>query len=652
MAIENASTGSRAREALQSATQTRADAPQAERQTEREEAPRRSAPAGRRQAGLSSIARLAPMPISMSNNGQVMEQIRQDFVEALPGKDVEHSPDIRILPINKDSAGLPYSIIIVAGTRKGKENIGVAYHTLVIAGSSDPIKPTTDSWRGEQLRIVPTPDMAYDKKMRVRILEALQQAYPGRAEKEFLSGDAEVVRDGFPAADQDGGRAIAELVKNTLAALQVVLNQYDRDVPELSLDEEDSSYNQIHVQHRQDHLLDRGNLPYRADSVIELVSREHAPNRDRRGNLFEQATEGQSLLRVSGFHDFVYSPHDNARTDETLYRSNRRPSYEDYMFYALRYVITDIDTMDFSLNSMLLALGVAMAAGDPAEILRAFEPNKSIKELDDIRNIGALAYETNPEDNESGVGDLPPTKTSEFTTAKLKALLTMMVHPGMILAMDIPDCSASSWKFIDFMALAEGDGKETGRIYDAMCRLTGDRFADFYGRHEPVIDTHIEHVFNGYYAEGDRRLDIRDIDLLAVYNLSRPTNIKELELAKRWSRAAAIRDDDTFVQSEQYEVLTKCLNNVTITGRSQRVSFDGKFTDAVIKSIIASGISLNPATSGRDSFERERSSYGNLDSILNRSGTSDLYKNQRRGGRERDDDRYSSFGRGRNASRF
>jgi hypothetical protein len=656
--LSNTSAGSRSRSALSDAGRPASDNRQDEDRQGRQEQSReqretdtQSRRSERRQAGLSSIGRLAPMPIAMSNNGLVMEQIRADFVEYLPAKDDANVPDVKVIPINKESASLPYSVIVVAGIRKGREDLGVAHHTLIIAGSSDPIQPYTDSFRSEQRRIVPTPDIAYNKKMRERVLEALHQAYPGKKDADFISADAEVIIAGLPSADKDNGKAIGDVVKNTLAALQVALNKYDKDVPELSLVEEDNSYNQIHIQHRQNHILDRGNLPVRADSIIELICREHAPSRERRNDPFQNAVDGQRLVRISGFHDFVYSPHKNARTEDNMSWSRRRASDEDYMFYALRYVITDIDTMDFSLASMLLAIAVANAAGDQAEILRAFEPNKSLQG-DDIRDIGALAYEPNIEENSSGVGTLPSTKTSDFTTAKLKALLSVVTHPGMILAMDIPDCASGTWKYVNLLALAEGGTKESKRVHDTLDRMTGGHFGDLYGPNEPVIDSYVERIFNGFYVEGDNRLDIRDIDRLAILNMSRPEKLSDLETVRRWDIAASNQDDQSFAQSEQYEILTQCLQNVTITGTSQRISFDAKFNSALVESFNRCGLSLNPSSSARDGFQKVRSAYGHIDSILNRPGSSGLYNNQRRGGRDRDDDRYSSFGRGRNENRW
>lgn len=601
-----------------------------------------------RYASLSEIGRKNAPPMPMGETGMALSAFHSDFVEALPSKDHPGIPNVKVFPIDGASADLPFSLVVVAGTKPGREEVGVGFHTFIIAGSAEPLPPRTESYRGEQYRIVVTPGMAYNRKMRDIVKEILQQNYPG---KELITADAEAVYRGFPTAAKDNGEAIANCVKNSLAAISVAIGRRDPQAFELSLKKEDTSYNTIHVQHRQNHILDRGGLPVRADSIIDLISRDAPPNRNSR-DPYDQAGAGRRISRVTGFYDFVYNPSEYAITDDNMRLSRRRDGRhrdEDYVLYMLRYVITGIDSIDLSLNTMLLALATANAMGEDSEILRAFEPNKSIGE-DDFRNIGALAIEPNFDQNDSGVGERMLTKGSDFNTAKLSALIRTTVHPGIALALDVPDCSANTWQLVNFMALADGNADEQRRIYDAACRLTGGRFEDEFSRNDQMIDSRTERVYKGYYMEGDQRLSLDDIDYLAVLNLSRPETRDDLDLIQRWSRAAASRDDAIFSQSEQYDIITRFLQNATITDQATRLTLTPKFNAALVRSITACGLSLNPGSSARDSFERQRSSYGDIESVLNRPGSSGLYANQR-SSRYRDEDRYN-YDRDRRSGRY
>lgn len=604
---------------------------QEERSSRREES--RSSGAGRF-ASLANIGRMNPTPIAMSGTAEALEVFRRDFVEAMPAKDENNMLQCQVFPIDSSVAGIPFSCLVVAGTKKGKEALGIGYHTFLLAGSAEALRPREESFRGNRVTIVQVPGDGYDSKVREVVKEVLGNAYPG---KNLYTADAEVVYDGFPSA-KDDPQAIADCVKNSFAAIKTAIDRNDIDAPQLRLSADDDSYNSVHIQHRQNHIYDRGHLPVRADVVIDLVSRENRGRNSR--DPIDQLVTGTRISRLGGFFDFVYAPADGASSRNDLYarRSDRRN--EECQLYALRFVNTFTDTVDFSPTTMLLAHATAHAVGESAEVMRAFEPNLQTGE-DDMRNLGALAIEPNLQDMERGFGERLETKIAGFTAAKRQALLRTTVRAGVIHSIDVPECGSSTWQHVDMMAAAQGNQRAMDRIYDAACVLTDGHFEDLYDRTEPIIDSHIERIHAGYYTEGDRgmRLDLRDFDYLALLNMLRPEKEDDLMLIQKWGMAAATNEDSTLSQSERYEIIRDFVPTAVITGFHQRYNWDMRFDEALIEAINRCKLSLNPTSSSRDGSDRYRTTYGNIDAILSRPGSGGLYRNQRQS-RDRYDDRY------------
>lgn len=656
MAIEGQEHNSQVRDAMrraqedgakkQQGSQPQGQQPQREEQRSRRDEGRASG----RYASLADIGRLNSTPIPMTNTAAALEQFRRDFVEAMPTKEDNNMLDCQVFPIDASVAGIPFSLLIVAGFKRGAEDLGVGHHTFLIAGSADVLRPREESYRQQRVTIVQVPGEGYDARTREVVREVLQRHYVG---KKLYSADAEVIQAGFPSA-KDNPDAIADCVKNAFTAIKTAIDRYDPDAPRLNLrsDESANTYNTIHVQHRQNHVFDRGNQPTRADIIIDLVSRENRGRNSR--DAIEQMVTGTRIARVGGFFDFVYAPAQGAYGRNDLYgRDSRQSNAEAYQLYALRFITTLIDTIDFSPTTQLLAMAITSAIGDATEVTRAFEPNLLLGE-DDTRNIGALAIEPNLQGLDRGFGERVETKVASFTPGKRQALLRTLVQPGVIQSIDVPECGASTWQYIDLMAIADGKQAAMDRFYDAACVLTGGIFEDFQSRSAPIIDPHVERILGGIYSEsqGGQRLDGRDFDYLALLNMLRPETEEDLLVVQKWGMAASSQDDTLLSQSDRYEIIRDFVPTFQPTQYFSRYNFNSGFVKNLVDAIAECKLSLNPTSSGRDGADRIRTTYGNIDQILNRPGSNGLYRNQRTSRDDRYSDRYSDRGSDRHDGRW
>lgn len=649
MALENNENPSQIRAAMQRAqttTEAKDNRPQQENteRTSRRDESRGDRAGGQRYASLSEIGRANPTPIAMTNTAEVLNTFRRDFVEAMPSKDDNNLINAQVFAIDAATAGIPFSLVVVAGTKRGKETLGVGYHTFLLAGSAETLRPREESYRGNRITIVQVAGDGWDSRSREVVRDVLGRHF---GQVNLYSGDAEVIDEGFPTA-KDDPTAIADCVKNAFAAIKTAIDRADPDVPKLRLTADDESYATIHVQHRQNHVFDRGHQPVRADVIIDLQTRDNRGRNSR--DSIDQLVTGQRIIRTGGYFDFVYAPAEGAAARNDLYaRRNGRPSGEEFQLYALRFITTFTDTADFSEESMILAQAIVNAVGDSNEVMRAFEPNLALGE-DDTRNIGALAIEPNLQEMDRGFGERWETKNSAFTPAKRQAFLRAVLNPGIIYSIDVPECGAASWQNLNLLAAAQGNKKAMDRYYDAACVLTDGHFEDLYRRTDPIVDEHIERIHGGKYHEGagGHWLDIRDFDYRALLNMLKPEKESDLEEIQKWGMAASVSDDTPLSQSDRFEIIKNFVPSAVITQFFQRYNYNRLFNEALVEAVNRCKLSLNPTSHGRDGGERFRTTYGNLDQILNRPGSGGLYRNQRSGRDRFDEDRYYGRGERRN----
>lgn len=610
-------------------------------------------------AGLGAIGRMNPTPLAMSSTAEALERFRADFVEAMPKKDSGNMINASVFPIDASLSGIPFSLLVVAGTHAERQKLGVGYHVFMLAASAEKMHPREESHRGQRIFVVQTPGDGYTDNVMNVVKEVLGRHYK---DLPLFSADAEVIHHDFPSL-KDDEQAIGDCVKNALSAIKTAIDRNDPDVVKMSLSEKDNKgqYNTVHVQHRQNNVYDRGHQPVRADMVIDLITRSNKDFRSR--DQIDQMTPGTRITRLGGYYDFVYAPTDAAanRVDLDFGRdreSRRDRDNEAYQLYSKRFITTLIDTVDFSPESMLLAIATADVASSMKEVMSAFEPNRAIGE-DDPRNIGVLAIEPNLNQLDRGFGERWETKSDSFNSAKLKALINTTVRKGLIQSVDIPECGASTWQYLDWIAAQDGNKAALKRVVATANRLTDGAFSDYWRRDDaPIFDAHSERIHAGwvYDPESGQRIDLRCLDYVMLLNLVRPERQEDLRLIQLFSMAASEGEDDPLSMSDRYDIIKRLMPEAVITGYHSRFNFVTDFTDALVDSILDCKLSLTPTSSNRDVGERYRGTYGNIDTILNTRTSTDLYRHQRRN-RDRDreyddrrDDRDSR--RSRSSSRY
>jgi hypothetical protein len=246
----------------------------------------------------------------------------------------------------------------------------------------------------------------------------------------------------------------------------------------------------------------------------------------------------------------------------------------------------------------LLALAQATLVSQNWIWAGVFRPNHDITGMD-LRDIGAIGYEINLGDQESGGKPTRiDTKSNDFDIHALYQFIAMNIHPDVIYSMDIVEGGDLSWVQETLIETTNGGAvgeSATASIFDAANKLTNGWFSHYFPKDgTPLIVNANNRVHIGYYKERDGSLhDIRDIDYLAVLNLSGKT---DLNTVASWGESF---DNDTIPLEIRLETRMNILkqvlsNNFTLKGYARRIMFNPRFLNALNAACHHAGLVIRP----------------------------------------------------------
>lgn len=526
-------------------------------------------------------------------------------------ENADKSFEVQVLPIDMNSnTQLSVSVAIVALRDKQNPTAGVAFHTLIVAGSIDAPAPRFENIGGVNTEITRVVGEAYDDTLIKVVRETIARTYGTQIP--LYDADAEVVPRTFDLADP---QAVFTLAANALFACSQELEIHAGGFTDINLAfaERDSNLN-VRIAYGQPQFLDPVGLPQRGDIEINFSA---AP-----ANQGQQQVERTSNVSVArGFLDLTWAP-----VVQQQQQGGWAQPVQSFQRYAARFVMTGLESQQLlTIPAQLLALIPALSLRENNQWVQAFRNNGFGAEGVDMHDIGAVGIEVNFENNPSGIGSRIDTKSDSFKPEHLHKLVASTVQPGLILSLDVPECGSSTWYNGVFAAAAAGNPRANQAIIDAANYLTNGRFGNhFHGGRIAVDEDNRIHL--GHYADrsGVRR-DIRDIDYLAVLNM---VGEKDLGVVRDWS--------DTFVKTGfplalrlagRKRILTNLVNDVQITGFARRVTFEADFLDALAKSVAECGLSIRTTAPYADLGSFERASGDYLRSAMMGSGSTGVFNN-------------------------
>lgn len=523
---------------------------------------------------VGGMSRLPTSEVLTKAMATLLETYSKDLV-------IEKPLEVKILPVdNMKETALSLSSIVVCVRNTAMPQAGVSYHTLLLEGSGDPLQPRIEQWNGRQIVIDRVPGDVNDKSYADVVRQIVMRAFPNQ-DVRAVSG--QVVPRTFNWEDKDALRGLA--VNGILPGL-TDLETRDPSFVDMDLTkfQRDSTL-QVQVIFNDQDKLDYAGLPVRNTVAVTLsasaIVKQNAAtvnNQDR----------SKKISALGGFIDIVWAPEQMVSNPYAV-QQMQGPQHK----FSARFVMTNLENMlRMTIPSQLLALVTArtLSEGTNWYPYYASRPMGSGKHGVDLRDIGAINIEANVFNEPTGYGTRIDTKAAKFTNMDLGRLLASTIRPGLTYSLDVSECGSDTWYNEVFAAAAAGTPGAGEAILDAANYLTGGIFSRHYASAESPVILDEDRIHLGYYiGEDGQKHDLREIDYLAVLNLTGDT---DKDAARAFSDTF-LRTDYPLAQrlSERKKIITNLVKgDVVFTGFARRATLTGKFLEKLASSCKEAGL--------------------------------------------------------------
>jgi hypothetical protein len=537
----------------------------------------------------------------------VYENINKQFeVTLIPG-DMANNPRLNV------------SVLIVAMRSKTQPEIGVSFHTLVLAGSVDAPAPRIEQINGKPVERIVTVGEAYDERMISAVADMVGRVFP---DVNLHNADGCVVPRDFDLADQN---LVFKLAGNAAFANSTELSKASPDFVDMNLvNAAGDETLTVRTAFNDTQLIDPVGQPVRTGITLDLTA---APIRQQGDN--SQALDRSTVVaRVAGFIDLVWAPAQAQANVYAPYANAGQPI--SYQRYAPRFVMTTMETAAvLTPAAQLLTLVQALALHDNAGYVQYFQPNAFQEGKVDFEDIGAVGIEANFENNPNGYGSRIDTHAATFTSeGNLGRLVAATISQGLIFSLDVDECGPSTWFHSMFAAAAEGSQKATEVILQAANDLTNGNFSRHYQGNGRVVTDEDNRVHLGYYVDGNGvKQDLRKIGYLAVLNA---VGDRDPSIVRTWS--------DTFLRTDvplpvrlddRKRIITGIVPSAVFTGFARRVTFEKDMLAALAAGCLDCGLDVRSQMPYADqgNFERATAQFagstlfsGGPTGVFNRGG--------------------------------
>ena len=515
--------------------------------------------------------------------------------------------EIKVIPLLSEEFGLDYSYLLICVMDKTFSTKYISWYALLIEGTGN---QTSNSYieniNRENIEIYVAPEDTMNTIFILRAREKLRKEYPNldihpkleENEKDnayFVEGL--VIPSNFNIEDKI---KLHNLALNSGLACVSELDRRRQGFMDISLADMDRSSSSsksliVKLEFNDDNQTDYLGNPIRSDIAVKFGSVNQTRQKQ---NKFNDGDRDTTLTTLLGYMDLFWSPVNNKTNIYAPFGVNQQINQNTQKFVAM-YVITQINTLSvYTIGSILLAIETALVLNRDNSWYHTFRPTPEIKGIIDLKDIGALNIEGNlpgiNDQNQPGIYGKPiETKgqNNQFTLNDLGSLLSALIRPEIVIAIDVPLAGTQTWYTSMFLAAAKGDVYAKKCIYESAMRLTNNNFGKYFNPGDVFFEDAMK-IHLGYYTNKDGKIrDIRDFDYLAIANLSGYNNASDIKL---WS--------DTWVPNINYEEINFAKRKKMIfeasgrtakfTGKAFRVIPSAKFLSALNQGCIEAGLAV------------------------------------------------------------
>ena len=492
---------------------------------------------------------------------------------------------VKIIPIGRNQyPNLAFSAVVVAAsfTQADPKKLppAVAYHTLILEATGEELKPVNLRLGNEYVQYHRSTGMAFDHQLRGYCHNAVASIY--RGVEDLLQYNAEVVTRDVSVQDRE---KIEEIMLNCCIAVASGLRLQSGDFPVLDLSSLDPShdYSQQITLGRHE-LRDIYGRPNRANVMVTFSSRKRGGRESRDLSAVNSADSVVNIADIGGFVQPIWMPEN---TNPYSYRQQDRQT----QCLAAELVITSVNMPHVtSPAAICLAISnsVALAQnGNWMATLLHNPPRPGVPEDQDLTNVGALNVVANlsGETSEGIFGKPVRMKEARTNLEKMHSWLTAIFHEGLVVSLDVPEQSPSSWYLDVFAAAANDDPDAQAQIIAGFDEITGGNFTRRYDATKSHLFSQSVRLPAGYYMDNGEMVDLRQLDLTAMCVLHH----QNPDIIQRYHRCmmASTKEAEALVKlADLHEIYQVSTNHTAVfTGYVERVTFSSEAITAMAAAI-------------------------------------------------------------------
>lgn len=516
-------------------------------------------------------------PISRGLGSEYLTKLTEALAEVF--KTADPSVEITQLPIdNVNDPALAFSVDVVALRYKSAPN-AVAFHILVVEATGEKPTPIQDNIQNTPVEILRLTNDAFDTELLSKCRLRVMNAFP-KAEK-ILFVDGCVVPRSFNPEDK---HKIHQLALNAGLACSTELDLNTDGFQDINLSNAKNDTNLIiNVTFGAQQMEDAVGMPMRSDVMLNFNSQRQQQN-SRYGSLNSGDREAR-IAEAAGFMDVLWAPVAPQLMNAWIPQQNVATQK-----YASRLVLTNLaSNFAQTPSAVLLNLAIAGAMREDNNWVQAFRPVQTSANEVDFRDIGALNIEANVQNDPSGIGQRINVKAENFTLTNLGEYIGALFQPGLMIALDVPECGPQTWYMNMFRLAAQGEKQAIAMVTNAANNLTNGNFSKYFKENDAMfIDTN-NRIHLGYWTDrnGQRR-DIRDFDLVAISNLCERNPQVIRDWSDTWTRSQFPLELRLSARKKMIYAMSG--ETAEFTGFAQRVTFSAKFMDALIAGVAEAGL--------------------------------------------------------------
>lgn len=561
------------------------------KQPRQEEVTSASDPRGRRVSPNLGISnRLS----GYGSGGDVYERLYEAFNTKVKflNLDDRYEEKYGVIKLLKDRAGLLYSGIVVTETL----NNNTTAHILMVESTGEYPDKITENIGGMRYELLRTPADALDEKYVSQATAAVVDSLQVDASTVTVV-DGTLVPNEF---DVNSVQHVEDLIENVFNAIHSELAIQVEDYKGLNISELVASnpngkfvVNTFFNAERSKY-LDKTDMPVRQDVCVSLSYKTNQGGNNRSVN---QGTDSYDIIKTYGYVDFEFT-----QAGPQMY------GHQNTQRFIPNFVITGFDSkLAITPDKILMGIASVITLNEELRWLQAFRTHPRKGEVDN-NDIGALNIEGNIEGSPSSFGKLYNTKSKEFTVVELNNLTQTLVHPNLIVSIDLPKAGPDTWitSIFKYIKFRKSEAAKL-RLVESATTLTNGQF----NPNVPVFEDISNRIHGGFYRSKDGFEDIRNLSsYLGVANHVNSTNQQPGIIAQYTDTLYNVSVPAEIRAAERGKLLEEMTAGTMVCKQFyDRVTFTNEFLSSLVYGLKNAGFNpiFNNMGASNDMFQRRSS---------------------------------------------